>query len=64
MLTTQEAKDLYYIMSASGKGGCKVYFGGLTEATGITTEESFRALLIKEDVTPQWYTYINLHLML
>lgn len=44
-------------MSASGKGGCKVYFGGLTDATGITTEESFRALLEKEDVTPQWYLH-------
>ena len=39
---------------ASQKSGCKVYFGGLTEATGITTEESFKALLEKEDVTPQW----------
>ena len=39
---------------ASGKSGCKVYFGGLTEATGITTEETFKALLKKEDVTPQW----------
>ena len=44
-------------MSASGKGGCKVYFGGLTDATDITTEESFRALLEKEDVTPQWYLH-------
>ena len=39
---------------ASGKFGCKVYFGGLTEATGINTEETFIALLKKEDVTPQW----------
>ena len=39
---------------ASQKTGVKVYFGGLTEATGITTEESFNALLEKEDVTPQW----------
>ena len=39
---------------ASGKSGCKVYFGGLTEATGITTEETFKALLKKEDVTLQW----------
>ena len=44
-------------MLASGKGGCKVYFGGLTEETGITTEESFRKLLLKEDVTPQWYIH-------
>ena len=45
-------------MSASAAGGCKVYFGGLTEATGITTEEAFKALLAKEDVTPQGYTLI------
>ena len=42
-------------MSASGTGGCKVYFGGLTEVTGITTEEAFKALLAKEDVTPIGY---------
>ena len=54
-LTELRLWDLYHNMSeASGKSGCKVYFGGLTEATGITTEESFKALLKKEDVTPQW----------
>ena len=47
-------------MTASEKAGCKVYFGGLSEATGITTEESFKLLLEKEDVTPQWYCHIDL----
>ena len=48
-------------MTASEKAGCKVYFGGLSEATGITTEESFKLLLEKEDVTPQWYYHIDLY---
>ena len=48
-------------MTASEKAGCKVYFGGLSEATGITTEESFKLLLEKEDVTPYWYCHIDLY---
>ena len=48
-------------MTASEKKGCKVYFGGLSEATGITTEESFKLLLEKEDVIPYWYCNIVLY---
>ena len=48
-------------MTASEKACCKVYFGGLSEATGITTEESFKLLLEKEDVIPYWYCNIDLY---
>ena len=37
-------------MTASEKTGCKVYFGGLSEATGITTEDNFNSFIEKKDV--------------